>query len=71
MTIEERYNLQKNKQNRYSKYNYSKEDILDTYIYHRLKIREQCQRQQEQEQLEAEITKTVEQAIEDVLKDFE
>lgn len=71
MTIEERYNLQKNKKNRYSKYNYSKEDLLDNYIYHRLKIREQCQSQREQEQLEAEITKTVEQAIDNVLKDFE
>lgn len=71
MTIEERYNLQKNKKNRYSKYNYSKEDVLDNYIYNRLKIRELCQSQQEQKQLEAEFTKMLEKALEEALKDFE
>lgn len=60
MTIEERYNLQKNRKNRYN----TKANAIDTYISYKIE-------QQEHKQLEAEISKTVEQAIDNALKDFE
>lgn len=60
MTIEERYNYIKNRKNRYT----TKANAEDRYIRYKVE-------QQEQEQLEAEISKIVEQAIDNVLKDFE
>lgn len=60
MTIVERYNLQKNKKNRYN----TKATAVDTYINYKIE-------QQKQNQIEAEITKTVETAIDNVLKELE
>ena len=67
MNIIENYNLQKDKENKYS-YSNTYTNELNTYFSNYIKAKKKLREQQEQKQLESELIQNINNAIENTFK---